>query len=151
ALRFVLAKPNVSMALSGMENEQMLEENVKIASIGGLLTDDERTQVTAMLDENKRLMDLYCTGCNYCVPCPQKINIPHLFRLMNYHKVYHLTDYAKAEYAKTTIPLDDRKADWEKSSGVDVSQCIECGACEAKCPQSLEIIKQLKETQKTLG
>ncbi|HPJ01973.1 MAG TPA: aldo/keto reductase [Candidatus Limiplasma sp.] len=151
ALRFVLANPNVNMALSGMQNEQMLEENVKVASIGGLLSEEERNQVSAMLDENKRLMDLYCTGCNYCMPCPQKLNIPHLFRLMNYHKVYKLTDYAKAEYQKTTIPLDDRKADWEKSSGVDVSQCIECGACEAKCPQKLEIIKQLKETQKALG
>ncbi len=151
ALRFVLANPGVNMALSGMGDEQMLKENVKIASIGGVLTDDERTQVTAMLDENKRLMDLYCTGCNYCMPCPQKINIPHLFRLMNYHKVYKLTDYAKAEYSKTTVPLEDRTADWEKHSGVDASHCIECGACERKCPQNLEIIKQLKETQQALG
>ncbi len=87
ALRFVLANPNVNMALSGMENEKMLEENVKIASIGGQLTEAELEQVKAMLDENKRLMDLYCTGCNYCMPCPQHINIPHLFSLMNYQRV----------------------------------------------------------------
>ncbi len=151
ALRFVLANPNVNMALSGMQNMQMLEENVKVASIGGMLTEDELKQVNAMLNENKRLMDLYCTGCNYCMPCPQKLNIPHLFQLMNYHKVYQLTDYAKTEYAKTTVPMDDRTADWEKAVGLDVSQCIECGACEKKCPQKLEIIKQLKETQKALG
>ena len=151
ALRFVLANPNVNMALSGMGNERMLEENVKVASIGGLLSEDELSQVNAMLDENKRLMDLYCTGCNYCMPCPQNLNIPHLFRLMNYHKVYQLTDFAKAEYKKTTVPMEGRKADWEKSTGLDVSHCIECGACEKKCPQKLEIIKQLKETQKALG
>lgn len=151
ALRFVLANPNVNMALSGMGDMHMLEENVKIASIGGQLTDGELAQVKAMLDENKRLMDLYCTGCNYCMPCPQKINIPNLFRLMNYHRVYKLTDYAKAEYKKTAIPLEDRKADWEKSSGLDATHCIECGACEKKCPQKLEIIRQLKETHKALG
>jgi uncharacterized protein len=151
ALRFVLANPNVNMALSGMGNEQMLEENVKIASIGGLLTKDERTQVNAMLDENKRLMDLYCTGCNYCMPCPQGLNIPHLFQLMNYHRVYKLTDYARAEYQITKVPMDERKEDWTKSFGLDVSHCIECGACEKKCPQNLQIIKQLKETQKELG
>ena len=150
ALRFVLANPNVNIALSGMENEQMLAENVRVASIKGQLTEDELTQVKAMLDENKRLMDLYCTGCNYCMPCPQHINIPHLFRLMNYHKVYKLTDYAKGEYQKTKVPLDDRAEQWAKNFGLDASHCIECGACETKCPQKLEIIKQLKETHKAL-
>jgi uncharacterized protein len=150
ALRFVLANPNVNIALSGMENVQMLEENVKVASIGGQLTETELEQVKAMLDENKRLMDLYCTGCNYCMPCPQKINIPFLFRLMNYHRVYQLTDYAKAEYRKTTIPLDERKQPWDKDNGLDASHCIECGACEKKCPQKLKIIQQLKETRKAL-
>ena len=151
ALRFVLANPNVNMALSGMGDMHMLEENVKIASIGGQLTEEELAQVNAMLDENKRLMDLYCTGCNYCMPCPQKINIPNLFKLMNYHRVYKLTDYAKSEYKKTTVPLDERQAEWEKKAGLDASHCIECGACEKKCPQKLEIIRQLKDTHKALG
>ena len=150
ALRFVLANPDVNIALSGMSDEKMLEENVQVASIGGPLTGAEMEQVKAMLDENKRLMDLYCTGCNYCMPCPQKINIPHLFRLMNYHKVYQLTDYARQEYQKTEIPLEDRKEDWLKQQGLDASHCVECGACEKKCPQRLKIIDQLKETRKAL-
>jgi predicted aldo/keto reductase-like oxidoreductase len=151
ALRFVLANPNVNIALSGMENGKMLEENVKVASIGGQLTGEEMDRVKAMLDENKRLMDLYCTGCNYCMPCPQHINIPHLFNLMNYHRVYQLTDYARKAYRETTVPLEDRREPWEKEYGLDASHCIECGQCEKKCPQKLEIIKQLKETHKTLA
>lgn len=151
ALRFVLANPNVNIALSGMGNEKMLAENVKIASIGGQLSEAELAQVKAMLDENKRLMDLYCTGCNYCMPCPKGINIPHLFRLMNYHRVYHLTDYAKAEYAKTKVPLAERKEKWEQQQGLDASHCVACGACEKKCPQKLEIIQQLKDTRQALG
>ena len=150
ALRFVLANPNVNIALSGMENEKMLEENVQVASVGGQLTTEEMDSVKAMLDENKRLMDLYCTGCNYCMPCPQHINIPHLFSLMNYHRIYKLTDFAKKAYRETTIPLDKRKEPWEKENGLDASHCVECGQCETKCPQKLEIIRQLKETHKTL-
>ena len=149
ALRFVLANPNVNIALSGMENEKMLEENVQVASVGGQLTAGEMDSVKAMLDENKRLMDLYCTGCNYCMPCPQHINIPYLFSLMNYHRIYQLTDYAKKAYRETTIPLDKRKEPWEKENGLDASHCVECGQCETKCPQKLEIIRQLKETHKT--
>ena len=151
ALRFVLANPNVNIALSGMGDEKMLEENAQVASIGGQLSDAELEQVKVMLDENKRLMDLYCTGCNYCMPCPQGINIPHLFRLMNYHRVYKLTEYAKQEYKKTMVPLEERKDDWYKEQGLDASHCIACGACEKKCPQKLKIIDQLRETRKALG
>ncbi len=150
ALRFVLANPNINIALSGMENEKMLLENVQVASIGGQLSDAEVEQVKAMLDENKRLMDLYCTGCNYCMPCPQKINIPRLFQLMNYHRVYKLTEYAQKEYKRTMVPLADRKDDWHKQQGLDASVCVECGKCEKKCPQHLQIIHQLQETRKAL-
>ena len=38
------------------------------------LTDAEREQVLAMVEENKRLEQLYCTGCNYCTPCPNGVN-----------------------------------------------------------------------------
>ena len=46
--------------------------------------------------ENKKLEGLYCTGCNYCMPCPAGVNIPLNFQLMNYHRVYGLTDYARS-------------------------------------------------------
>ncbi len=151
ALRFVLSNPNVHIALSGMENLSMLEENARVASIEGPLTEAETQKVHAMLEENKRLMDLYCTGCKYCMPCPQGINIPDCFTLMNYHRVYGLTAYAKAEYQKLAVPVKDRVNEWEKEAGEAPTACIECGACEEKCPQKLKIIAQLKETCAALG
>jgi predicted aldo/keto reductase-like oxidoreductase len=149
ALRFVLANRNVDMALSGMNTMEMVEENAKVAAIEGALTGDELEQIDKMLIENKRLAELYCTGCKYCMPCPQKINIPHVFSIMNYHRIYGLTDYAKKEYAALATPIDERGG-WQKGNGLDASACVECGTCEKKCPQHLEIIKQLKETHATL-
>jgi len=151
ALRFVIANPNVNVALSGMQNLQMLEENVKVASTEGPLTDAEVEQINAMMAENKKLADLYCTGCRYCMPCPKGINIPHVFELMNYHKVYKLTDYSKAEYKNLYIPMEKRTASWEIEWGTDAGQCAECGQCEEKCPQKLKITEQLKETHAILG
>lgn len=52
------------------------------------------------MELNKLLAELYCTGCNYCLPCPNDVNIPLNFKLMNYHRIYGLTDYAKTEYKK---------------------------------------------------
>ena len=151
ALRFVLANPNVNIALSGMENLTQLEENVKVASVEGPLSAEEYARVQDMIKETYRLRDLYCTGCKYCMPCPQGVNIPHVFSLMNYHRVYDLTDYARNQFALLHTPVADRKEDWAKQWGEDPAVCVECAQCESRCPQKLKIIEQLKETRKALG
>lgn len=143
ALRFVLANQGVTCALSGMGTMEMVEENAQIASNASQLTIAEISAVNAALEENKRLAELYCTGCNYCMPCPNDVNIPLNFRIMNYHRVYNLTDYARQEYSNIGTN------EWSKGKKAD--ECIECGLCEEKCPQKIEIRKQLKETAKALG
>jgi predicted aldo/keto reductase-like oxidoreductase len=77
------------------------------------------------------------------MPCPQGINIPEIFTMMNYHRVYKITDYAKEQYAmigKTSFMQYE-----------NAGACVECGECEGKCPQSLPIRKQLKETHAVLS
>jgi predicted aldo/keto reductase-like oxidoreductase len=143
ALRFVLSNPAVSCALSGMSNLAQLEENARIAANAAPLSAAELEQVTAAMAENKKLEGLYCTGCNYCMPCPFGVNIPLNFQLMNYHRVYGITDYARGEYSRIG------KVDWMK--GKPASDCTECGDCETKCPQKLEIRRQLKDTAAALG
>ncbi|MDR2619391.1 MAG: aldo/keto reductase [Treponema sp.] len=143
ALRFVLANPNVNVALSGVSTIEQLEENARVASNEAPLSGSEISQIEDMMKENERLAGLYCTGCKYCMPCPQEINIPDIFSMMNYHRVYKLTDYARAEYAQIG------KSPWKKYE--NASKCVECGICETKCPQSLPIREQLKETHKTLA
>ncbi|MEJ6949962.1 aldo/keto reductase [Natronospora cellulosivora (SeqCode)] len=142
ALRFVLANPNINIALSGMENIAMLEENARVASNSDPLSEEELANVRDMLEENKKMAELYCTGCEYCLPCPHNVKIPKVFELMNYHRVYGLTDYAKNELKKI-IENDKDEFGPEK--------CVECAICESKCPQNIEIIRQLKETAKALS
>jgi len=144
AMRFVLANPNVDISLSGMSTMEMLEENAKIAALGSFLSAEEIDTVNKMMEENKKLAQLYCTSCDYCKPCPQDINIPLIFGMMNNHRVYGLTDHAKGSYASMLSGNE-----WLKSA--DPTTCTECGMCESKCPQKLEIIKQLKETHATLA
>ena len=138
ALRFVLSNPAVSCALSGMGSAAMVEENAHVASNAASLSDEEQTQIAKSMEENKARAELYCTGCNYCMPCPVGVNIPFNFELMNYHRVYDLTDYAKGQYAQIG------KQPW--LPGEKASACVECGECEQKCPQHLKIREQLKET-----
>jgi predicted aldo/keto reductase-like oxidoreductase len=122
----------------------MLKENFEIASRTGHLTEDELRHVKTMMEENKNLANLYCTGCNYCKPCPQGIDIPYLFEIMNRCRVYDLKEHAKSAYKEMMDGLS-----WIKSA--DASKCAACGECEGKCPQKLPIIKQLQETHAALA
>ena len=143
ALRFVLANRNVNIALSGVSTIEQLEENAAVAGNSAPLSPGEISQIEDMMKENERLAGLYCTGCKYCMPCPQGVNIPEVFTIMNYHRVYKITDYAKKTYAQIG------KTPWMKYE--NASKCVGCGICEKKCPQSLPIRQQLKETHATLA
>ncbi len=136
ALRFVLATPYVSVALSGMSDIKMLEENVAATSRKTPLSTTEKRRVSSILSRFKKLADLYCTGCNYCMPCPAGVNISDNFMALNYERVYGLREHAKQTYAKL--------------GGGQASYCLACGKCLSKCPQNIEIIRQLKETVRTL-
>jgi predicted aldo/keto reductase-like oxidoreductase len=144
ALRFVFSNENIDIVLSGMGDANMLKENFAIASRTGHLTEEELRHIKTMMEENKNLAKLYCTGCNYCKPCPQGIDIPYLFEIMNRHRVYQLTEHAKSAYNEVV-----KGWSWIKSA--DASKCVACGACEKKCPQKLPIIKQLQETHAALA
>lgn len=144
ALRFVLAHPGVDVALSGMSTIRMVEENAATASREEPLSADELERMKRMLDESKALADLYCTGCGYCMPCPNDVNIPKNFEYMNYYRVYGLHDFARDAYARLGNP-------GEMVRGLKAEACIECGECEDKCPQGIPIMKQLKEVAATLG
>ncbi len=143
ALRFVLSNPGVTVAFSGMNTRQQVEENCAVASQQGPLSEQDVTAVRQALEENRRLSELYCTGCGYCMPCKEGVAIPDIFSAMNLHKVWGLTDTAKRQYrALATRRKADRK---------DASACVECGTCEEKCPQKIKIIEQLKESHLALA
>jgi hypothetical protein len=139
ALRFVLSNPNVSVALSGMSTMQHVQENLAVASDGRSLSDEERQAIEAQLARLKAMAELYCTGCEYCMPCPQGVNIPHIFGKYNEARVYGLWDAAREAYQA-----------WTRVSGERADACVECGLCEEKCPQHIPIREQLREAHAAL-
>jgi len=142
ALRFVLANSGVSCAISGMNTLAMVEENCATAGRDEPLSSQERAAIEAQLEEKRRLAELYCTGCNYCMPCPNGVNIPGNFQAMNMLRVYGLKDHARWLYSQFGE---------DKENNRPASACQECGLCEPKCPQRIPIIAQLKETERALG
>ena len=138
ALRFVLANPNVTVALSGMSTLQHVEENVVVAADPVGLSDADRRAIDDHLLRLRRMADLYCTGCNYCKPCPNNVDIPGIFAQYNTARVYGLWDPARRHY------------EWMTSRKTAADACLQCGECEPKCPQKLPIRQQLEEAHAAL-
>ncbi len=143
ALRFVLGNKNVSCALSGMTNIEMVEENCAIGDDANPMTEEDFKKAAVMMEEIKKFSDLYCTGCNYCMPCPQGIDIPYIFNCYTYFNVYGLTDHARNMYSRVGRA--------EHGQGKPVSECVSCRKCEKKCPQHIEISKRLREVHEKIS
>jgi len=143
ALRFVLSNPDVNVAISGMSDIQQLEENIKIASKTEELSELEHNKIRLLTDELAELKKIYCTGCSYCMPCESGVNIPEIFRYYILYKVYGIIDEPVNFYN-----LLGKEKHWVP--GKNAESCTECGACMKKCPQKIDIIKQLKEADKLL-
>ena len=147
ALRFVLSSPAVSTAISGMSTIAMVEQNVATACIETTIGQAERGRMLAALDEARKFAELYCTGCRYCMPCAHGVDIPGNFELMNYHRVYGLTEFARGRYARKP----KERPEGEEKARLYAGACVECGECEPKCPQNIPIVRQLAETHAALG
>ncbi len=133
AMRFVLANPYVTAGLSGMGTMAMVEENCAVASREDALSEEEKVQIETQLEKLKGLAELYCTGCDYCMPCQSGVEIARNFTAVNTAKVYGLQEHAQAIYNGLT-----GKAFY----------CFACGKCEPKCPQNIPIRVQLLEAVK---
>jgi predicted aldo/keto reductase-like oxidoreductase len=143
ALRFVLSNPNVTVALSGMSTMQHVEENVVTAGDEVSLSPGDTALIVEHMERLSEMAKLYCTGCKYCMPCPQEVNIPRIFELYQLGQVYGLWDIARDGYRD----FPDQR--WYGGTRADA--CIECGECEEKCPQNIRIREQLKAAHEVLS
>lgn len=137
AFKHVWSNPNVSVALSGMGDEEMVRMNLQFANNENYtLTEKEQQKAKAIGETYKKLSDLICTQCGYCEPCEQNVSIKQIMKQLIHWQVYGW-DLAKRFYnniGKTPI-----------SPGNNASACIECKECEEKCPQGIPIVEKLKE------
>lgn len=144
ALRWVWNHPEVSVVLSGMNEEAHIEENIRIAegAYPQSLTDSELKLVGDVKEALGQMMKVGCTGCGYCMPCPAGVNIPMCFSVYNNKHLFNDRMY-NTTYLGFTIGVDGGKPCY-------ASLCKDCGKCEKHCPQGLPIRKHLKEVSKEM-
>ncbi len=140
--RWLWDQPEVTCVLSGMNSAEMVDENCAAASDAqaGDFTEEHFALIEKITGCIRRTTKVGCTGCAYCMPCPQGVDIPAVFRC--YNRMYSENKGAgRFEYVQT-VALQKEKT--------FASQCIGCGKCEKHCPQSISIREELKKADKEL-
>lgn len=130
-LRWIWNHPEVSVVLSGMGTMGQVEENLKTAEGAGNWTQQEEEAVNRARVMFREKIKVGCTGCSYCMPCPEGVNIPGNFAMYNH---YHMYGY-KEPYSFRFPPAQRASA------------CKECGRCEQHCPQGIAIRAELKNVR----
>lgn len=140
AVRYCASLEGIVTVLSGMSTEEQLNDNVSYMENFRPLNEGERATVQKVVDILNSLPTIPCTACKYCVDgCPQKINVPGIFKAMNDLTLYNNEVTARRSYDNAV------------GEGGKAGDCIQCGACEAHCPQKIEIIETLKKAAETFA
>lgn len=143
ALRWVWNQGEPTLLLSGMNAIEQLEENLRLADEAheGMVSGAEAAALDKAIEAFRESYKVPCTGCNYCMPCPQKINIPSLFTAYNASfamgKGYGINAYLSSVGAFSGEPHY-------------ASSCVKCGVCEQRCPQHITIRDSLVAVSRRL-
>ncbi len=132
ALRFILSNDMITCAIPGMTKVSELEQNLKVAETLKKLS---REEMQELVERIGNVGEDYCRGCGYCMPCPNGLNIPDIFRFEGYYTRYGMKQWAIEQYSALETKVED---------------CAECEQCIEKCPFNLEIPKLLKRAAKVL-
>lgn len=132
AYRFCYQLPGVLTVLSGMSTIGQVRQNVADFRAAEPFSPAERQAFDRAVDELRGMASIPCTNCRYCVKgCPQGVVIPEIMGLLNLELMTGNRDFAKGLYS------------WQAAPG-PASKCVSCGACEAMCPQGIDIVHQLE-------
>lgn len=145
ALRWVWNHSEVTVVLSGMNDEKHIEENTRIAGEAHpeSLTEEELQLLARAGRKYRELMKIGCTGCGYCMPCPSGVNIPFCFQV--YNSLHMFGDARNAKMQARINYLTQLAELPGVRTAAYASQCQECGQCEEACPQQLSVPNRLKD------
>ena len=142
AFRHVLNYPQVSTILSGMTTIEQLKENIALFcrpdAIPGCLSAEEKNLLRKVKTVYDAISIIPCTDCEYCMPCPHGVDIPRVFGLYNDAVRFENFEPSKRGYWFAAL------------MGCDVGRCEECGECNQKCPQGIDVTNQLKAAHQAL-
>lgn len=140
ALQWLWDQPEVSVVLSGMSNFTQVEENILSADLSGvgIFRSEDYNLIDFVRQKYNEKAVIPCTGCSYCIPCPNNVNIPRCFELYNSSAVHDDLTGTQLIYNNFVGPANRASA------------CTQCNVCEQKCPQRIKISEWMPKVHELL-
>jgi len=134
AMRYVWDFPEVTTVLTGSSSLAQLMDHTRMAdqAIAKSFTSEEHALIDRVRQSYRKMLKVDCTGCAYCMPCPNGVNIPQNFNLYNDCFLFKGAEMNAFFYNQFLTPE-------QRASG-----CFDCLICVEKCPQHIDIPKELK-------
>lgn len=132
AIRWVESLPQVAVVLSGMSDLQQLEDNVATMTHFEPMNEQELAAIDRVVEEIRKVNEIPCTGCRYCMDCPMGVDIPEIFSIYSQYKIF----------GKEKAFVQDYEEVVEHGNGAE--HCVRCMACTTKCPQMIAIPDKLE-------
>lgn len=132
-ISYALSRPAVATICSGARTVAQLIESASYVDA----SDAEKDYAAVLASFPSISWEGHCMYCNHCLPCPSKINIADVT------KFYNLT------VAQGFVPETVREH--YKALEHHASECIQCGACETRCPFKVGIREHMKAAAEVFG
>ncbi len=142
AFQWLWSQPEVTVTLSGMSAMEQVKENISLANNPALftMTREEQELMTRARNAYRSLRPIKCTGCRYCMPCPNGVDIPGVFQIYDDAMMYEDINMGIFRYNGPFGINQNSRGD----------KCIACGECLEKCPAGIDIPGWLKKVHEAL-
>lgn len=132
-LHYALTRPGVACVMAGART---VEELVQCAAYE-TAPDSEKDYAAAFAAMPKISWEGHCMYCSHCAPCPVQIDVASVTKFLNLAKAQGEVPETVREHYKLL----------EHHAG----ECLQCGACEGRCPFKVGIRENMKEAERIFG
>ena len=132
-IHYCLTRPAVATVLCGAHSTEQLMESITYETA----SDTERDYAAAFASFPKISWNGHCMYCSHCAPCPVRISVADVTKFLN----LAISNGAVPETVRAHYKVLEAHA----------SDCIECGACESRCPFGVAIRKNMRKAVEVFG
>lgn len=132
-IHYALTRPAVSCVLAGAHSVEQLKDSLKYETA----TDAEKDYASALASFPKISWSGHCMYCSHCAPCPVEISVAEVTKFLN--------------LATAGNAMPETVREHYKALPHHAGECIQCGACETRCPFAVAIRKNMEKARQVFG
>ena len=133
ALNYALTRPAVAAVMAGCKTVDELKQALEWCDA----SDAEKDYASVLSRVKKCSWSGHCMYCGHCAPCPKHISVADVNKFLNLALAQGAVPETVREHYKLLLH--------------HASECIQCGACESRCPFGVPVREKMKQAAALFG